>query len=151
MIDLPFVVFDDDYSTKLTKRRKMAMDINFTATSNTLTDNMGTRQLTETKAAVAEQKSKVTELEKTEQESKDLTEKDSDKQELADITNDLNDMTALMRKGLAFKLDDDSGQNVISVMDVDSGDIIRQIPNAEALELSKKLAEVAGILLNTEA
>ncbi|PMG75076.1 hypothetical protein BCU84_16945 [Shewanella sp. 10N.286.51.B7] len=127
------------------------MDINFTGTSNTLTDNMGTRQLTETKAAVAEEKSKVTELEKTEQESKDLTEKDSDKQDLADITNDLNDMTALMRKGLAFKLDDDSGQNVISVMDVDSGDIIRQIPNAEALELSKKLAEVAGILLNTEA
>ncbi len=129
----------------------MAMDINFTGTSNTLTDNMGTRQLIETKTAVAEEKSKVTELEKTEQESKDLTEKDSDKQELADITNDLNDMTALMRKGLAFKLDDDSGQNVISVMDVDSGDIIRQIPNAEALELSKKLAEVAGILLNTEA
>lgn len=151
MIDLPFVVFDDDYRNKLTKRRKMAMDINFTGTSNTLTDNMGTRQLTETKAAVAEEKSKVTELEKTEQESKDLTEKDSDKQDLADITNDLNDMTALMRKGLAFKLDDDSGQNVISVMDVDSGDIIRQIPNAEALELSKKLAEVAGILLNTEA
>ncbi|MCC4832660.1 flagellar protein FlaG [Shewanella sp. 10N.7] len=129
----------------------MAMDINFTGTSNNLIDNMGTRQLTETKAAVAEEKSKVTELEKAEQENKDLAEKKSDNQELADITNDLNDMTALMRKGLAFKLDDDSGQNVISVMDVDSGDIIRQIPNAEALELSKKLAEVAGILLNTEA
>lgn len=150
MIDLP-LSYLELFSKMIIMRSKMAMDINFTGTSNNLIDNMGTRQLTETKAAVAEEKSKVTELEKAEQENKDLAEKKSDNQELADITNDLNDMTALMRKGLAFKLDDDSGQNVISVMDVDSGDIIRQIPNAEALELSKKLAEVAGILLNTEA
>ncbi len=150
MIDLP-LSYLELFSKMIIMRSKMAMDINFTGTSNNLIDNMGTRQLTETKAAVAEEKSKVTELEKAEQENKDLAEKKSDNQELADITNDLNDMTALMRKGLSFKLDDDSGQNVISVMDIDSGDIIRQIPNAEALELSKKLAEVAGILLNTEA
>ncbi|WP_299569685.1 flagellar protein FlaG [uncultured Shewanella sp.] len=127
------------------------MDINFTGTSNTLTDNMGTRQLTESKAQVAEEKTKVTELVKSDQQAKDYVDKESNNQELAEVTDDLNDMASIMRKGLAFKVDDDSGKNVISVMDIDSGDVIRQIPNEEALELSKKLAEVAGILLNTEA
>ncbi|ARD23224.1 Flagellin protein FlaG [Shewanella japonica] len=129
----------------------MAMDINFTGTSNTLTDNMGTRQLTESKAQVAEEKTKVAELVKSDQQAKDYVDKESNNQELAEVTDDLNDMASIMRKGLAFKVDDDSGKNVISVMDIDSGDVIRQIPNEEALELSKKLAEVAGILLNTEA
>ncbi|MEZ9236170.1 MULTISPECIES: flagellar protein FlaG [Shewanella] len=127
------------------------MDINFTGTSNTLTDNMGTRQLTESKAQVAEEKTKVAELVKSDQQAKDYVDKESNNQELAEVTDDLNDMASIMRKGLAFKVDDDSGKNVISVMDIDSGDVIRQIPNEEALELSKKLAEVAGILLNTEA
>ncbi|KPZ69916.1 flagellar protein FlaG [Shewanella sp. P1-14-1] len=129
----------------------MAMDINFTGTSNTLTDNMGTRQLTESKAQVAEEKTKVAELVKSDQQAKDYVDKESNNQELAEVTDDLNDMASIMRKGLAFKVDDDSGKNVISVMDIDSGDVIRQIPNEEALELSKKLAEVAGILLSTEA
>ncbi|MBQ4891151.1 hypothetical protein A9267_05555 [Shewanella sp. UCD-FRSSP16_17] len=127
------------------------MDINFTGTSNTLTDNMGTRQLTESKAQVAEEKTKVAELVKSDQQAKDYVDKESNNQELTEVTDDLNDMASIMRKGLAFKVDDDSGKNVISVMDIDSGDVIRQIPNEEALELSKKLAEVAGILLNTEA
>ncbi|MGS0695573.1 flagellar protein FlaG [Shewanella sp. 0m-4] len=70
---------------------------------------------------------------------------------LHDVANELTDMMSLMRKGLAFKVDEHSGQNIVSVMDVDSGDVIRQIPNEEALELAQKLAEVAGFLLKTEA
>ncbi|MCG9729257.1 flagellar protein FlaG [Shewanella sp. Isolate13] len=70
---------------------------------------------------------------------------------LHDIASELTDMMSLMRKGLAFKVDEDSGRSVVSVMDVDSGDVIRQIPNEEALELAQKLNEVAGFLLKTEA
>ncbi|WP_041415903.1 flagellar protein FlaG [Shewanella halifaxensis] len=70
---------------------------------------------------------------------------------LHDVANELTDMMSLMRKGLAFKVDESSGQSVVSVMDVVSGDVIRQIPNEEALELAQKLAEVAGFLLKTEA
>lgn len=72
-------------------------------------------------------------------------------QELNKLAEDLTDMMSVMRKGLAFKIDDSSGQNVVSVMDVDSGDVIRQIPNEEALELAQKLSEVTGFLMKTEA
>ncbi|WP_153913918.1 flagellar protein FlaG [Shewanella sp. TC10] len=127
------------------------MDINFTSASNTLIDNMGTRQLAESKTQQAEEKTKVSELAKSEQHEQDYTDKKPEEKNLSEVTDDLNDMASIMRKGLAFKVDDDSGKNVISVMDIDSGDVIRQIPNEEALELSQKLAEVAGLLLNTEA
>ncbi|MCL1057828.1 flagellar protein FlaG [Shewanella gelidimarina] len=72
-------------------------------------------------------------------------------EDLNTLTAELTDMMSLMRKGLAFTVDDRSGRNVVSVMDVDSGELIRQIPNEEALELAKKFAEVAGFLLKTEA
>ncbi|WP_110456378.1 flagellar protein FlaG [Shewanella algidipiscicola] len=69
---------------------------------------------------------------------------------LQGVVDELSDMMSLMRKGLAFKIDEDSGTNIVSVMDIDSGDIIRQIPNEEALELAQKLSEVTGLLMKTE-
>ncbi len=60
-------------------------------------------------------------------------------------------MMSVMRKGLAFKIDEHSGTNVVSVMDIESGDLIRQIPNEEALKLARKLTEVTGLLMKTEA
>ncbi|WP_028765220.1 flagellar protein FlaG [Shewanella colwelliana] len=72
-------------------------------------------------------------------------------EEMQKLVAELSDMMSVMRKGLAFKIDEDSGTNIVSVMDVDSGDIIRQIPNEEALELAQKLSEVTGLLMKTEA
>ncbi|WP_076411172.1 flagellar protein FlaG [Shewanella sp. UCD-KL12] len=72
-------------------------------------------------------------------------------EELAQLVGDLSDMMSVMRKGLAFKIDESSGQNIVSVMDIDSGDLIRQIPNEEALKLAQKLSEVTGLLMKTEA
>lgn len=70
--------------------------------------------------------------------------------QLQGVVDELSDMMSLMRKGLAFKIDEDSGTNVVSVMDIESGDIIRQIPNEEALKLAQKLSEVTGLLMKTE-
>lgn len=72
-------------------------------------------------------------------------------EEMQKLVAELSDMMSVMRKGLAFKIDEDSGTNIVSVMDVDSGDVIRQIPNEEALELAQKLSEVTGLLMKTEA
>ncbi|QYK00324.1 flagellar protein FlaG [Shewanella psychrotolerans] len=72
-------------------------------------------------------------------------------EDMQKLVAELSDMMSVMRKGLEFKIDEDSGTNIVSVMDVDSGDIIRQIPNEEALELAQKLSEVTGLLMKTEA
>ena len=59
-------------------------------------------------------------------------------------------MVAMMQKGLKFSVDEESGKQVIKVQDIDSGDIIRQIPSEEALQLAEKLSEVSGILMKIE-
>jgi len=88
----------------------------------------------------------VEEVEKRASEEPELNE-----EELQNLVEDLSSMMSVMRKGLAFKIDEHSGTNVVSVMDIESGDLIRQIPNEEALKLARKLTEVTGLLMKTEA
>ncbi|MGI2853469.1 flagellar protein FlaG [Shewanella algae] len=79
------------------------------------------------------------------------TQTQQDPEQLNQVAEELSNTMSMMRKGLAFKVDETSGTHVVSVMDVDSGDVIRQIPSEEALELAAKLSEVAGLLMKTEA
>jgi len=73
-----------------------------------------------------------------------------DSQALHQAVNDIAASMNLMQKGLAFNIDEDSGKQVVKVIDEQTGDLIRQIPNEEALEIAKKLNEVAGLLMKTE-
>jgi flagellar protein FlaG len=84
------------------------------------------------------------------QEDKPAPEKEAPK-DLNKVAEELTDMLAMMKKGLTFSVDDDSGRQVISVKDTVSGDIIRQIPSEEALELADKLSEFTGLLTKTQA
>lgn len=73
------------------------------------------------------------------------------KEKLEPLVTHMSEMMSMMRKGLAFKVDNHSGQSVVSVMDINTGDVIRQIPSEEALKLAEKLTEVTGLLMKTEA
>jgi flagellar protein FlaG len=64
--------------------------------------------------------------------------------------NDITESMSMMQKGLAFKVDEDLGIQVVKVIDVSTGELIRQMPNEEALEIAKKLNEVTGLLMKTE-
>ncbi|ABN62416.1 flagellar protein FlaG [Shewanella baltica] len=76
---------------------------------------------------------------------------EQDPSKLNQVATDLSDMMSMMRKGLAFKVDETSGQAVVTVLDRDTGDVIRQMPTEEALALAEKLSEVTGLLMKTEA
>ncbi|VEF25314.1 flagellar protein FlaG [Shewanella baltica] len=76
---------------------------------------------------------------------------EQDPSKLNQVATDLSDMMSMMRKGLAFKVDETSGQAVVTVLDRDTGDVIRQMPSEEALALAEKLSEVTGLLMKTEA
>ena len=52
---------------------------------------------------------------------------------------------------LKFRVDEDSGRNVVTVVDKKSGDTIRQIPTEELLEVIARLAEASGGLINVKA
>ncbi|MGL4269126.1 MAG: flagellar protein FlaG [Plesiomonas sp.] len=74
------------------------------------------------------------------------------------LNDNLNEVTAQiekfmnsMQRGLAFSIDEKSGNQVVSVLDKLSGEVIRQIPSEEMLVIARQMADkAAGILLNTE-
>lgn len=57
----------------------------------------------------------------------------------------------LTQRKLEFSIDEDSGRNVVKVIDSDSGDIIRQFPSEEVLKLSSLAKSGKGGIFADEA
>jgi flagellar protein FlaG len=47
-----------------------------------------------------------------------------------------------------FRVDDDTGMTVVTVRETATGDVIRQIPNAEVLQLARRFQKSSGALLD---
>ena len=57
----------------------------------------------------------------------------------------------LVSSSLEFSVDQDSGRTIVRVVDVETKDIIRQIPNEEALAIAKSLDNLQGVLIRQKA
>lgn len=130
------------------------MDVNLAATSNLAarkdsSSSLMNKQVSQAQAAlpdssiqpVGDQVRNVNEVNQTSK---------VDSEALHKAVDDISASMNVMQKGLAFKVDEDSGMQVVKVIDIKTGDLIRQIPNEEALDMAKKLNEVAGLLMKTE-
>ncbi|MBU2710483.1 flagellar protein FlaG [Zooshikella harenae] len=63
----------------------------------------------------------------------------------------LNDYVQTVQRDLLFKLDTDSGETVISVIDRSTDEVVRQIPDEVALRLARDLKDSASFeLFNTK-
>lgn len=56
-----------------------------------------------------------------------------------------------MASNLAFEMDDDSGRTVIRITEASSGELIRQIPSEEMLDIAKALDRLQGLLVKQKA
>lgn len=128
------------------------MDINIASSSSMVHNKVDLTQAplkTSTSDVELKRDAEVSMIDKTVEQSAIGNEQDPSK--LNQLATDLSDMMSMMRKGLAFKVDETSGQAVVTVLDRDTGDVIRQMPSEEALALAEKLSEVTGLLMKTEA
>ena len=64
------------------------------------------------------------------------------------VAQQLQDFVGEMNKGLEFSVDQDSGRDVIKVIDRKSGDLIKQYPTEEVLDMVAKLSDATGSLFN---
>jgi flagellar protein FlaG len=69
--------------------------------------------------------------------------------------SDISDYVQKVSRELQFQVDDDIGDTIITVVDRETGDIIRQIPSSEVVQLARYIAEnapdpVTGLLVNSE-
>jgi flagellar protein FlaG len=82
-------------------------------------------------------------------------------QELAQATQDISDYIQTVSRSLQISVDRDLGSTVITVMNVDTDEVVRQIPREEILQIARFLAEqqagtdrdaaVTGLLFNDQA
>lgn len=53
----------------------------------------------------------------------------------------MNEFVTSINKGVAFRVDEGSGRDVVTIYETHSGDIIRQFPDEELLVVLRRLAE----------
>jgi len=51
---------------------------------------------------------------------------------------------------LRFSVDSDTGKTVVKVVDISTGETIRQMPSEEVLAISRSIDRLQGLLLNGE-
>ena len=71
-----------------------------------------------------------------------------EREKLEQMAQQLQDFMGGMNRSLQFKVDEDSGRDVIKVLDKNSGEVIKQYPSEEVLSLVSKLSETAGLLID---
>ena len=78
------------------------------------------------------------------------------KAELDKAINKVSDYVQNITRQLNFSVDEDLGKTVVTVVDQQTGNVIRQIPSEEMLELSRNFSEIKertskGILYESDA
>jgi flagellar protein FlaG len=71
--------------------------------------------------------------------------------QLAEAMRNINKALESMSSGLEFTVDADTKATVVKVIDKQTKEVIRQIPNEETLEISKALDKLQGLLIKQKA
>ncbi|GAA5645436.1 MULTISPECIES: flagellar protein FlaG [Vibrio] len=64
-----------------------------------------------------------------------------DKEHRERMVEQMNEFISSINTGLSFRVDEESGRDVVTIYDASTGDIIRQIPDEEMLEVLRRLRE----------
>ena len=70
---------------------------------------------------------------------------------LKDAVKLLNDQMSSKLQGLGFSYDDSTKTPVVTVRNLESGQVIRQIPSDDLIRLAHRLDALKGILYNAKA
>lgn len=70
---------------------------------------------------------------------------------LATAVEQINDFIQIARRDLVFSVDERTGQTVVSVVDAQTQEVIRQIPSEEVLAIAARLDEARGLLFEDKA
>lgn len=71
-------------------------------------------------------------------------------QQLQQTVDELQRKVQITAPNLQFSIDHDTGRTVVKVIDADTNEVIRQIPDEEILRLAKEIDRVQGLLLHKQ-
>ncbi|WP_456415119.1 flagellar protein FlaG [Thiolapillus sp.] len=71
-------------------------------------------------------------------------------EKVSEAVGKLNEYVQTIRRELKFSIDEKSGRTVITVLDSQTKEIIRQIPPEEVISLSRNLGKQDSVILTAE-
>ncbi|AEY02443.1 flagellin FlaG [Oceanimonas sp. GK1] len=71
--------------------------------------------------------------------------------QLEEMAEQVESFVSTFNRGLKFRVDEDSGRHIVTVLDSDTGDVVRQIPSEELLDVITRLSEASRGLIDTKA
>jgi len=74
-----------------------------------------------------------------------------DSQAFASAVKDITEKVQNFQRSLQFHVDEDSGRTIITVIDKETDEVIRQIPPEEVLTLAEQFRRGGGLFVETEA
>ena len=67
------------------------------------------------------------------------------------VTKQIDSFLRSIGRTINFRVDPGSGQMVVSVLDANTGEVIRQVPGEEALQLAQRIEDSMSALLDERA
>ncbi len=68
--------------------------------------------------------------------------------EIEAIIKEMNEFIRIFNTKVAFELDKETGKMILRIIDVQTNEVIRQIPPEELLRISKRISELLGLIIN---
>jgi flagellar protein FlaG len=67
------------------------------------------------------------------------------------VTKQIDSFLRSIGRTINFRVDPSSGQMVVSVLDANTGEVIRQVPGEEALQLAQRIEDSLSAMLDERA
>ena len=71
--------------------------------------------------------------------------------QISQALQSINKALETMSQNLEFTIDEESDRTIVKVIDQQTKEVIRQMPSAEAVEISKALDKLQGLLIRQKA
>ncbi|MBD7978347.1 flagellar protein FlaG [Serpens gallinarum] len=80
------------------------------------------------------------------QESKPQSQVEPERERVVEAIKNIQEFVDEAQRGLQFSIDEDSGRIVVKVIARQTGEVLRQLPSEEALELARRLQDAGSLL-----
>lgn len=74
-----------------------------------------------------------------------------ERQRVKQAVEQVNKAVPSFSRNLQFSVDEDTNKNIVRVVDTTSGELIRQIPSEEIIEIAKALDKLQGMIIRQKA
>lgn len=69
-------------------------------------------------------------------------------EEIESVIKELNQFVQIFNTKIAFEIDKETKKTILRIVDVETNEVVRQIPPEELLKISRRISELLGLIIN---